>query len=70
MSCKCLGIPFFSCYYCENKFYKYLEQKNKKVEEIRKNNKLSKVCKCFLVYQCDKCTKDIDFWYNNVYCCK
>lgn len=48
MSCKCSGIPFFSCDYCENKFYKYLEEKNKITEKIRNKNKLLKICFCYV----------------------
>ena len=54
MSCQCLDVPFFTCQYCNNK--------NNAFIKIQKLNKSLKICNCFWIYECNKCTKDLESW--------
>ena len=70
-NCKCNGpTPFVICSYCDNKFYNYLNSRNKFIKKNKIKNEINNTYNCYqvfslIIYQCKKCTHDVQQWIDN-----
>lgn len=73
MSNKCTCrkiIPFNTCNYCEQKFWKYIDERDIEVIRIKEKNVKENKCNCiylkkFCLYFCDSCDHELNIWIYN-----
>jgi len=66
----CTCFDSYKCYYCRNKYYKYLNERDSEIIKIREKNLNENKCKCkyfhkICFYTCKNCNNDIKCWIKN-----